>query len=325
MAMSVDEHEEAGDYFICVRGDVHQLGRQVSRGALQLASPGDLEFTVDKGSGRLELAHWLASRDNPLTARVIVNRVWQYLLGVGLVPTPDNFGKTGQPPSHPQLLDYLASTFVDDGWSLKRLIRRIVLSRVYQISSDLDPIIKQRDPQNRWLARALRRRLDTESLRDAMLVGSGTLDLTMGGRTIRKLSQYDLGYEFDTDRRSVFVPCFRNSRLDLFEVFDAANPNVVTGKRNVSTLPTQSLFLMNSPFVMQTALQAAAMLLEEGSVEVSERENQAFLSTLGRLPRPTERHWVRSCLADSNGKSEIERWASVYHLLFASLDFRYLY
>ncbi len=237
-AMSVDEEANPRDGHIHIRGSVRNLGDVVPRGFVSVIcnEADNVEIPTD-ASGRLELARWIANSEHPLTARVYVNRVWRHLFGKGLVATTDNFGKMGQRPSHPELLDYLASKFIEDGWSTKKLIREIILSRVFRMSTTAEATSAAVDPENRLLWRANRRRVDAEVLRDSMLAISGQLDLTTGGLTIRKIEQYDLGYKFDSVRRSVYVPAFRNTMLDLFEVFDIANPNLVVGNRNTSTLP----------------------------------------------------------------------------------------
>ncbi|MEZ6044388.1 MAG: DUF1553 domain-containing protein [Planctomycetaceae bacterium] len=243
-AMSVSEIEKPQDGHLHIRGSAHNVGPEVKRGFLSVV-PSSAEFAQqidNEQSGRLQLANWVVDEQNPLTARVYVNRVWQHLLGEGLVRTPDNFGKTGEQPSHPELLDYLAIRFIEEGWSTKQLIREIMLTRVYRLSTTYNAKAAHVDSDNRLLWRAHKRRLDAESIRDTILYLSGQLDLTAGGFTIRKLAEYDYGYEFDTVRRSVYVPVFRNAMLDLFEVFDVANPNLVVGRRTASTLPTQSLF-----------------------------------------------------------------------------------
>jgi len=328
-AMSVDEEPNPRDGHIHIRGSVRNLGDVVPRGFVSVISneADNVEIPTDT-SGRLELARWIANSEHPLTARVYVNRVWRHLFGKGLVATTDNFGKMGQRPSHPELLDYLASKFIEDGWSTKKLIREIILSRVFRMSTTAEATSAAVDPENRLLWRANRRRVDAEVLRDSMLAISGQLDLTTGGLTIRKIEQYDLGYKFDSVRRSVYVPAFRNTMLDLFEVFDIANPNLVVGNRNTSTLPTQALYLMNNPFVIEQSGLAAKRLLGETRQSVAtERLRLAYLKTLGRNPTEEETRLALSYLAqfgDKTDEREQDAWTSLFHALFASLDFRYI-
>src|SRR5262249_43256180 len=176
-AMGVREGQfGVGDCPLYTRGEIDKPGPKVPRGLPQVLTTKPVKIT--KGSGRLEVAEWLAADDNPLTARVMVNRVWLHLFGRGLVATPDNFGASGQPPSHPELLDYLAVTFVEDGWSVKKLIRRLVLSRAYQLAARPHAANQEADPDNVYLWRAAKRRLDAEALRDSMLAVSGLLERT---------------------------------------------------------------------------------------------------------------------------------------------------
>src|SRR5690606_12745883 len=175
MAMSVREEEQISDIPVHIRGSVHNLGEVVPRGFLQVASYGPSPTIPADQSGRLELAEWITQADNPLTARVYANRIWHWLFGYGIVRTVDNFGTTGEEPSHPELLDFLASRLIEEGWSTKRLVRRIVLSRTYRQSVAAEPPLLEADPENRLFGRAERRRLDAECIRDAILAISGTL------------------------------------------------------------------------------------------------------------------------------------------------------
>ncbi|MCP4480099.1 MAG: DUF1553 domain-containing protein [Planctomycetaceae bacterium] len=335
VAMSVKDSAKPKDGHLHIRGSVRNLGPVVPRGFLSVCSDQPRpEFGRDE-SGRLQLAEWIANPEHPLTARVYVNRVWRHLFGRGLVSTIDNFGFVGEKPSHPELLDFLALDFIDSNWSTKKLIKKIVLSHVFQLSVAVDPVAKSKDTENRLLWRANRRRVDAEVLRDSILFASGELDLTPGGRTIRKITQYDLGYKFDTVRRSVYVPAFRNSMLPLFEVFDFANPNLVTGDRNTSTLPTQALFLMNDPEIIRASTKMADRLLAMSEIDDVERVKIAYLSTIGRKPTPVEIQAVEEYLRQeiaggsggvANAGDEIRQgaWARFCHALFASLDFRYV-
>ena len=331
VVMSVEDAAETKDGHIHIRGSFDNLGPVVRRGYLSVAcEPDSASADIAAGSsGRLELANWIASPDNPLTARVYVNRVWRQLFGRGLVATVDSFGSMGEEPSHPELLDHLAERFIADGWSTKRLIRRLMLSRVFQLSSTLNSHAVAIDDQNRLLWRANRRRLDAEVLRDAILQASGSLDLSPGGLTIRKLSAYDLGYEFKTVRRSVYVPTFRNSMMPFLEIFDVANPNLVTGDRNTTTLATQALFMMNSPFVIDESRKLAERLLAEKFADEADRVQAAYRRLLGRFPTPDEAQLAENYLSqfepdDRNLDDRLEAWSSFCHGLFACVDFRYV-
>lgn len=334
VAMSVTDVEQPADWHVHIRGEIRNRGDLVPRGFLSVTAPPDAppDWSIPAdSSGRRELAEWIASESHPLTARVYVNRVWQYAVGEGLVRTPDNFGSTGRPPTHPELLDYLAYTFMhEDNWSTKSLIRRICLSRTFQMASHHgDPAVLEHDPDNTWLARGFRRPLDAEALRDAILFVSGELDLTRkGGRTIDRLTTYDNSYDHaahSITARSVYVPCFRNAMLDLFSVFNAANPNLVTGRRTRSVLPSQALFLLNSPFVMDQAEHAARSLLESRSQDDGPNRliREAWQRTLAREPSTEELRVIRTHLT-SGSDDPIAAWTSVFHSLFASVDFRYL-
>jgi hypothetical protein len=231
---------------VFVRGDPNHPGEEVPRQFLQLlAGPGRKPF--QRGSGRLELAQAIANRDNPLTARVFVNRVWINLIGAGLVRTPSDFGNRCEPPTHPELLDYLALEFVDQGWSVKKLIRRIVLSRTYRQQSDDRAECSRVDPENLLLWRMNRRRLDFEALRDAMLAVSGKLDGTVGGPSV------SLTTTPFTNRRTLYAFIDRQNLPGLFRTFDFASPDTHSPQRFNTTVPQQALFLMNNPFVLEQA------------------------------------------------------------------------
>jgi hypothetical protein len=318
MAMAVDEEKAIEETRVHVRGSVHNLGEKAPRGFLRVALAGPEPKMPAKESGRRELADWLASADNPLTARVIVNRAWHWLMGAGLVRTTDNFGTTGEKPSHPELLDAMALQFVEDGWSMKTLVRRIVLSRAYRQESGVEP----RDPENRLWSRANRRRLEAESIRDTMLVVSGQLTRDRGGPTFGPGVAADYGYKHTDTRRSVYSPVFRNALPELFEAFDFADPSVTTGRRNVSTVAPQALFLMNHPFVLDQAGHAARRLL--GMTELSDRDRVSYLyrQALGRPPADAESALIEAYLAEAGGREQ--GWSRVVQVVFASLDFRHV-
>lgn len=334
VTMSVVDQDQPADWHIHIRGGVRNLGPEVARGFLSVASPltdhAGLALPVEipeAASGRRELADWIASPDNPLTARVYVNRVWQHLIGEGLVRTPDNFGKMGTRPTNPELLDFLASTFItEDRWSTKSLIRRIVTSRVFRLASDVS---SADDPENGNLTRAFRRQLDAEALRDSLLQISGQLDLnTIGGRTISKVTQYDGTYDHSTgstNLRSVYVPYLRNAMLEPLSIFDTANPNVVTGRRTQTVLPGQALYLMNSPFVRDQANHAATVFLarqaDDDRDTISMIED-AWLLVLGRAPTESEVRTMTPLL--ESAASGQPAWTDVFQTLFGSIDFRFV-
>ena len=325
IAMAVSEGEKAVDMHICVRGNYHNKGEIATRGFLQVATRGTMPKIANNGSGRRELAEWLANADNPLTARVMANRVWHHLMGAGLVRTVDNFGVTGELPSHPELLDYLAVRFVQEGWSVKKLIREIVLSRTYQMSSEPDVEGAKADPENKLLWRMNRRRLDAESLRDAILSVSGKLDHTVYGNNVKKGTTVERDYVFDDVRRSIYAPVFRNRLLELFEVFDFPDPNMVTGKRNISTVPTQALYLMNNPFVMNQARHTANSLLKHEDFSDRQRVDRVYRQALGRLPSDRERQLALNYLAGAETTAQREAaWERFCQTVIACVDFRYV-
>jgi hypothetical protein len=334
LTMGVKDERETGDFRVCVRGIVHNLGEHVRRGFLTAASADATEppAIAASQSGRRQLADWLADAANPLTARIAANRVWQHLFGNGLVRTPDNFGSTGETPSHPELLDALACRFVDLGWSHKRLIREIVLSQAYQMASAPEEaaIGDATDPENRLLWRQNRKRLHAECLRDSTLLVSGQLDLSRHGPAMREKTDSEYGYKFDSNRRSVYMPVFRNNLPDVFEVFDFADPNTPTGKRHVSTLPSQALYFMNSPAVIRAAQLAAESLLELDTSDVK-RIEIAFRRTLGRMPTDRELHLSQQYIGSVQQRSGapsaqlLYAWTGFVQALMGSVDFRYVY
>ncbi|MBQ09936.1 MAG: hypothetical protein CMJ45_00080 [Planctomyces sp.] len=302
---------------------VHRRGNRLDPGVLAprrflqvIAGTGHAPLQSGN-SGRLELAHWIASAKHPLTARVMVNRVWQHHFGTGLVETSDNFGSRGAMPTHPRLLDWLAADFVGNGWSLKTLHRRLLVSSTYmQASRAIDDVGPRKiDPDNRLLWRMPLRRLDAESLRDAVLAASGRLDTTPGGsesgeflyeraEVIDKKRPFfrpnrvkpDDPFYTDSRRRSIYLPVVRNALPDLLALFDGADPNGIVSRRNDTTVPSQSLFLMNHPFVLENSEALARRLLGSGVASDSDRISLGYRLTLGRSPRPRELDGVRAFL-----------------------------
>ncbi|QDT56452.1 Xanthan lyase precursor [Caulifigura coniformis] len=324
LVLSIQDEQKMADYHVCIRGNVHQLGETVPRSFLQVAMRGPAPQIPETASGRLELAQWIAGPDNPLTARVYVNRVWQKLFNEGIVRSVDNFGIPGDRPTHPELLDHLASEFIADGWSTKGLIRRLMLSQTYRMSSDRQEKAVGADPENKWLASQNRKRLDAEAIRDALQMVSGTLDLTMSGDMIRPGTKAEYGYQFDEGRRSVYLPVLRNCLPDTFTTFDFPDPNLSTGKRATSTLPTQALYLMNSDFVRSSAATTAAWVMKSATSD-EERLNTLYESALGRRPSPEERYAAMTYLKDAGVELTSDRaWTNLVQTVFSSVDFRYV-
>ena len=326
--MSVEDLAEIRETRVHIRGSVHNLGQPVPRGFLQVASYGEAPVMPSRESGRRELAAWLAGADNPLTSRVIVNRAWHWLFGAGLVRTVDNFGTTGELPSHAELLDNLAIQFMEDGWSIKSLVRRIVRSRTYRLSAVDDARAREADPENRLLWRANRRRLDAECLRDTILQVSGQLRHVMTGPSFAADLAADYGYKDSGTRRSVYVPVFRNALPEIFEVFDFADPSMVVGRRDVSTVAPQALFMMNHPFIVEQSRHAARRLLAEPGLDEPGRITRAYVLALGRPATEAECRIALRFLGTATGRDRTETpeelWAGVFQALFASADFRYM-
>ena len=322
MALSLLEESKIEDARIHIRGLVSNQGDVAPRGFLQVATTGKVPEFPKNQSGRLELANWIASAENPLTARVFTNRVWHWLMGSGLVRTTDNFGTTGERPSHPELLDYLAKRFIENGWSVKKLIRTIVLSETYRQSSQANPELAKADPENQLFGRANRRRLEAEVIRDTLLSVSGKLgDEHGGGPTYAGNVGSDYNYKANSNARSVYLPVFRNSLPDIFDVFDFADPSTVYGNRNASTVAPQALYLLNNPFPIEQAKLTAARLLAEKHASNEDRLNRAYRLALGRLPTDGERSIGLRFV--SAAKEPHEAWAALFQALFASADFRY--
>jgi hypothetical protein len=266
---------------VLVRGNPRNQGEAVPRQFLAvLAGPERKPFT--HGSGRLDLARAIADKNNPLTARVMVNRIWLHHFGTGLVRTPSDFGVRGEPPTHPELLNYLAATFMENGWSIKKMHRLIMLSRAYQQSSAADAVAREKDPENRLLARMNRQRLDFEALRDALLAAAGRLDETFGGRAV------DLTTTPFRPRRSVYGFIDRQNLPALFRTFDFASPDASSAQRHTTTVPQQALFLMNSPFAVEQAKQLVARPDISACQQPAQRIAQLYRVLYGRAAQPDE-------------------------------------
>jgi hypothetical protein len=299
------------DVPIHLRGRYDRLGKLVPRHFPRILA-GNNQPAIAEGSGRMQLARWIARPENPLTARVIVNRIWQYHFGEGLVRTPGNFGKLGEPPTHPELLDYLAHRLVEYGWSLKALHREIVLSAVYQQSSVAPEETVEADPDNRLWGRMNRQRLEAEAIRDSLLAVAGRLDRTLGGKATQ---------DFNTNRRTLYFMTIRSDRTSFRELFDAADPTAIIDKRSVSTVAPQALFLMNAPFALDQARALAGRLLSEERSGDRERINRAYELLYGRPPSYEETRVGLDFL--SRTKSAERGWQEYCQILLCANEFVY--
>ncbi len=319
--MCMGEMPEPADTPVRIRGVARNFGEPAPRGFLQVAMRPNAKPEIS-GSGRLQLANWVGSAENPLTARVAANRIWLKLFGQGIVTSPDNFGTTGDAPTHPELLDHLATRLIAHNWSAKALIREIVLSRTWQMDSATSDPADQADPENRLLHHFPLRRIDAETLRDSMLAIAGNLDRNGGGPALPPGFRTEFGYEFKSLRRSVYIPAFRNQLNELLGTFDFANPNFVVGRRSQSTIPSQSLYLANNPFVHAQANAAAKRLFADEPQDSAARLRLAYHRVLGRGPNAQESNLSREFLAaEGDGP---EAWASLVRNLFACVDFQFV-
>ncbi len=277
------------------RGEVDKPGETVIRGFPQLFE-GDWVPTIERGSGRLELAEWVTSPENPLTARVAANRIWSHLFGKGIVPTPDNFGMSGLPPTHPELLDYLADRFVELGWSTKSIIREIALSHAYRLSSKTDPKGMREDPDANHYWRMPQRRLEGEAIRDSMLAASGTLlgsappgsQIQSFEGVVRDGGRSDLLLNESTPVRSVYLPILRDKIPEMLDAFDFCDPALPCGDRSETTVASQALYLMNDESAIRTAAAFADRLDRSGEKD-NDKIDLAFKLALGREPTASER------------------------------------
>lgn len=313
----VPESPHAGfhDVKVHVRGRYDRLGELAPRGFPQLLTVSP-PAPIKAGSGRLELAQWLASPDNSLTARVMVNRIWQHHFGEGIVRTPNNYGKLGTPPTHPELLDHLAHQFIASGWSMKAMHRMIMLSATYQQASIPHEETLQADPENKLFGRMNRRRLDAESLRDSFLVAAGKLDRSFGGPAIRDLNN---------NRRTLYLMTIRSDRSNYRALFDAADPTSIVEQRAVSTVAPQALFVLNHPFVFA---QAQAVADNVNKVPGDNRQKILWLyqQLYGRAPQREELGVGLSMLAGSGdpGPDSKNSWLQYCQVLLCANEFVYV-
>jgi len=316
-------HKQSGDMSIFIRGDHLSLGTTVPRTIPRVFAANNEQLQVT-GSGRLQLAEWLTRPDHPLTARVMANRIWQHLFGRGIVSTPSNYGRLGQPPTHPELLDYLAVRFVNSGWSVKSLIHEIMMSQTYQQSSMATADSAVRDPDNRWVGRMNRKRLDAESLMDALAWHSDRV----------KRSAHDApGWKLALSRRTLFGEFTRDKPQTAIELFDGANPDLLVPARPDSTSATQALFMLNNEIVLNAASKIAEKTVSHSS---DERQRVQFVYRLlfGRQPTAEEQDIAAQILRQSRearetlnvaGKEDINTgpWEDLCLALICSNEFLY--
>ena len=340
LVMAVQDAANPSDTELRIRGEAAERGDMMPRGFPSVATHGEPPEIDPSGSGRLQYAQWLTSEGNPLTARVAVNRIWMHLFGRGIVPSVNNFGTTGAQPTHPELLDYLSVEFVENGWSVKDLIRKIMISRVYQLSSGQNTQAEKVDPDNNLLWKMNQRRLEVEAIRDAILMASGKLDLTPGkGSIVEKIGNGDIGRNIRPDqfavasvKRSVYLPVVRGAVPEVLQVFDFPDPSIIFGQREVTTVPTQALFMMNSPFVIEQATHFAKRVLAEEQADDAARVDFAYRLALARSPTSAERKTALTFIgeaAETLGESksqtaDLGAWASLCQTLFACSEFRYV-
>jgi hypothetical protein len=304
---------------VFLRGNPNNRGPEVPRQYLEVLA-GEKRKPFEKGSGRLELARAIASKDNPLTARVMVNFVWMHHFGAGLVRTPGDFGTRGEPPTHPELLDWLARSFMDDGWSVKRLHRLILLSSTYQQASDDNARAAALDLENRLLWKMNRRRLEFEPLRDSFLAAAGRLDAKAGGRAV------DLTTTPFSTRRSVYGFVDRQNLPGLFRTFDFASPDATTPQRYTTTVPQQALFLMNSPFVVEQAKHFADRADVTARAKDEERIDRMHRIAYGRPAEAEEIALGLKFLAavrDDAGK-RLSAWEQYAQVLLLANEFAFV-
>ena len=309
------------DLQVMVRGNPANRGELAPRRFLRILS-NQTPRAFTQGSGRLELANAIASSENPLTARVMVNRIWQHHFGRGLVGTPDNFGKLGEPPTHPELLEYLTVKFVEQGWSIKSLHREIMLSATYQLSSDRNDSNQQIDADNRYLWRMTRRRLDVEAWRDALLATSGRLDGKLQGPSTNLA-------DASNNRRTVYAFISRHELDNMLRLFDFPDANITASVRAETTVPQQQLFVLNSPFMIEQSKAFAARVLIESTDGLEGRIQHAYRLAFGRTASPGELRvgleYLQAIDAPEQKElNKLDRWERYAQALLASNEFLYI-
>ncbi|MBI2808745.1 MAG: PSD1 domain-containing protein [Planctomycetes bacterium] len=321
------------DCRVCIRGEARNLGEKVERGFITVLKT-DTTPKVDRTkSGRLQMAQWLTSKDNPLTARVAVNRIWLHLFGQGIVRSPDNFGNLGERPTDPELLDHLALRFMENGWSTKKMIKEIVLSRTYQLSSSHHDGNFKTDPDTMFLWRMPVRRLEAEAIRDAILAVSGKLNrepykgtMLTGPAKKKNPKKGPKGPILDNSyHRTVYLAMVRGRPLpELLALFDIANPNLVVAQREVTTVPAQALFMINSPFAVEQSRYFARRLTANEKLDDAGRVRLAYRYALGRNPSESEQQRALDYLREVTKTNQAQAWTSFCQTLYASAEFRYL-
>ena len=322
---------------IQLRGEPRKLGDQVPRRFLEVLG-GDPLPSGYEGSGRRQLADWITRPENPLAARVLVNRIWQWHFGRGIVSTPSDFGFRGARPTHPKLLDWITAEFISSGWSIKHLHRVIMQSRTYQLSSINQSEALQVDPENKLLWRHARRPLDAESMRDAMLAVSGNLDQAEPGphpfpdvNTWGFTIHHPFHAVYESNQRSVYLMQQRNRRNPYLQLFDSADPNVSMGQRQATVTPTQALFLMNSRFVHEQANGLATRIVAN-SKTTEEGVQLAFELGHGRQPAKPDFNSAVEFVTKYSEKfpgqdqvaSEQQAWAALARVILTSNSFLFV-
>jgi cytochrome c553 len=346
LAMAVVDRSDPADVHIRIRGEVDRPGNSVARGFLSVLPHSENFQGKITGSGRLQLAEWLTSKENPLVSRVYVNRVWSKLLGQGIVSTPDDFGVQGQKPTNGKLLDLLAVRFTEQGWSTKTLIRNIVLSRVYAVGSQGSESLVQADPENKLFGRWQRRRLEAEVIRDAVLSVAGTLELSRpSGTPLIELGTRELGaqanytpLEKPTFVRSVYLPVLRGKLPEMLAAFDMADPSLTTGKRDTTSGPNQALFLLNSPLVLEQSNAFARRVIDAVGEDDKEGIELAFRLVLSHKPNEVQTQAALAYLESVRSVTRAEHgaelpqdqvnqaaWSQLCQSLFALPEFRYVF
>ena len=335
MAAKDNEGKRFGDLAVRIRGESANLGQSVPRGFLQVASyRGEPKASMPENqSGRVQLAEWLVHPNHPLTARVMANRVWQHLLGQGIVATSDNFGTLGAMPSHPELLDHLADRLIEDGWSVKSLIRKIIRSRTYQQAA---LTASANDPDNVLLRHQNRRPAPAETIRDSILAIAGQLELKPRQSAVTQLGRFaietsgkrhaSLGQTDQLRHRSIYLPMARGAIPPSLKVFDMPNPDLVTGNRAVTNVPAQALFMLNSPFVREMSQSLGARLTRDnlsGEEVVQELHERIFIREADGEDLAMGKAYLHR-LRKEDGRSMQDAIASYAQVLFSSSEFRFI-